>query len=850
MEIELHLGGHRDMASTSKELHHKTYYWSAYEGPSMQCAVKSINDLILDDCKVLFPDTYQELDLTRIQNRNSLFLYRIDSRLRNATSAVEAAEIADLMKEDKTSIQNLVTSLFRLEYESCLFGVAYGPRLDRCRDLYSRCPYYVGKQGSIFAFDEDFNICSEIEFKLRLKESKLLALNIINMVHIILNHSDGKLSEIWRSRQLLFDMCAPAHIFECMNPTGEVEFQQEVKTLEILTDTHVPMDDSTRNRLDLIYASVIEDIKDGKLPYIKDMHKAYTSLQLSRSERYTPEDFYVSMKATPQRYSGGPKESILNSVFEHDTLKEEDATKAFDEMVGYQSSYVDTMESNTPKYCIKTLLIRNGGKFKMRAIHIAENAIQDRCNWIHKKLVKALRCLASDCSKDQMKGRRFLQQKTLLWNLTPEESEKEGIYCFDFSNATDTMSQNFQYSVLNDLFCPEVANYWRLLSITQKHFFSKFVDDPIPYTQSEGQPQGLLGSFDAFSLGHHIMMLMVMKMCGLEQFSASKCYTVLGDDSVLTTVIPEYEHQDFPVYEAYKLVCEYANFIVNIDKSKLIHADSEVAEADFAKVTYINGSMCTPTPFRLALRYSSGSMADHIAVALWKISMDSPNHKEFAQCSLANEQYGSWVLRVLKSGLMPSLIQMKEGVENSSFVGRASYCIALSSLDSTVAHLLSGDKELAKIWKDPCGFDMLKSLDCSWIDKAPRDHKIWDVIEEEESKIEVWKTLYGADTEDSVLALLVGAMSRNIAADYDKVEEDLLQLQTIMKILASARVNPNYDVSEVFPEASESIAYFCKEISELIILRGSTKKPRKIGCILENAYALSQELDILLGNLV
>jgi hypothetical protein len=770
--------------------------------------------------------------------------------MRNATSAVEAAEIADMMKEDKSSLQNLVTSLFRLEYESCLFGVAFGPRPDRCRDLCSKCPYYVGKHSHIYAFDEDFNICYDIEFKLRLEESKLLALNIINMVHLILSHSDGKLSEIWRSRQLLFDMCAPAHIFECMNPTGEVELQQEIRTLQILTDTHVPMDGSTRSRLDIIYNSVIQDIKDGKLPYVKDMHRAYTSLQMSRNEVFTPKDYYVSMKATPQRYKKGPRESILNSVYEHDTLREHDATQAFDRMVGYQSSYVDTTESITPKYCIKTLLIRNGGKFKMRAIHIAENAIQDRCNWIHKKLVKALRELTSDCSKDQMKGRRFLQQKTLVWNLTPEESEKEGIYCFDFSNATDTMSQSFQYSVLYDLFCPEVADYWRLLSVTQKHFFSKFVSDPLPYTQSEGQPQGLLGSFDAFSLGHHIMMLMVMKMCGLEKYSANKCYTVLGDDSVLTTVIPEYEHQDFPVYEAYKLVCEYANFLVNMDKSKLIHADSSVAEADFAKVTYINGSMCTPTPFRLALRYSSGSMADHIAVALWKMSMDSPGYKEFAQCSLDDKPYGSWVLRVLKAGLIPSLSQMKEGVENSSFIGRASYAIALSSLDSTVAHLLCGDQELARIWKDPCGLDMLKSLDCSWIDIAPHDHKIWTVIEDEESKIDVWKSLYGADTDDTVLALLVGAMSRNIAADYDRVEEDLMQLQTIMKILALARKNPNYDVSEVFPEASESIAHFCKEVSELIILRGSTKKPRKIGCILENAYALSQELDILLGSLV
>jgi hypothetical protein len=339
-------------------------------------------------------------------------------------------------------------------------------------------------------------------------------------------------------------------------------------------------------------------------------------------------------------------------------------------------------------------------------------------------------------------------------------------------------------------------------------------------------------------------------MCGLERYSSRKCYTVLGDDSVLTTVIPEYEHRDFPVHEAYKLVCEYANFLVNMDKSKLIHADSSVAEADFAKVTYINGSMCTPTPFRLALRYSSGSMADHIAVALWKISMGSPDYKEFAQCSLADKPYGLWVLRVMKAGLIPSFDQMKEGVENSSFIGRASYSIALSSLDSTVAHLLSGDRELAKIWKDPCGFDLLKSLDCSWIDIASRDHKIWNVIEEEESKIDVWKALYGAEAEDTALALLVGAMSRNIAADYDKVEEDLLQLQAIMKILSQARRNPNYDVSEVFPEASESIAHFCKEVSEMIILRGSTKKPRKLGCILENAYALSQELDILLGNLV
>lgn len=835
------------MASTSKRRHTQEN-WAAYEGPSMQCAVRSINDLIHDDCLTLFGESFNYSSLGKIQERNSLFLYRIDSRMRNASSAVEAAEIAELMKEDKTSLQEFVASLFRLEYESCLFGVAFGANSNRCRDLCTKCPYYLGKRGHIFAFNKEFEICNDIEFKLRLSESKLLMLNIIEMVHLILGHSDGKLSEIWRSRQLLFDMCAPAHIFECMNPTGEVELNQEIKTLSILTDTHVPMDDITRHRVDQIYASVIEDIKTGKLRYVRDMHKAYQSLQMSQLERYSAKDYYVSMKATPQRFREGPRESILNSVFEHDSLRDHDATKAFDEMVGYQSHYNNECQK-APSISIKTLLIRNGGKFKMRAIHIAENAIQDRCNWIHKKLVKALSLLASDCSKDQMKGRRFLQQKTLTWNLTLDEEEKEGIYCFDFSNATDTMSQKFQYSVLHDLFCPEVANYWSLLSVTQKHFFSKFVSDPLPYTQSEGQPQGLLGSFDAFSLGHHIMMLMVMKMCGLEHHSARDCYAVLGDDSVLTTVVPEIRHQDLPVYEAYKLVCEYANFLVNMDKSKLIHADSTIAEADFAKVTYINGAMCTPTPFRLALRYSSGSMADKIAVALWKLSMDSPDSKGFIQCSIGNSPFGEWAIRVLKAGLIPSLQSMVEGVENSSFLGRASYAITLASMDSTVAHLLSGDRELARIWKDPCGLDLLKSVDCSWIDIAPSDHKIWEVIEEEESKISVWKSLYGAEADDTALALIVGAMSRNINVDYDKVEYDLSQLQSIMRVLSLARKNPNYDVSEVFPEASESIKYFCQEVSEMIMLRGSTKKPRKLGCILESAYSLSKELDILLGNL-
>jgi len=347
------------------------------------------------------------------------------------------------------------------------------------------------------------------------------------------------------------------------------------------------------------------DIQDDKKAYVREFCQALRQSRDFIESPFSDDDYYYSAKASSStiKYSEpnmrGRKKvsrrkecSILSSAWEIDSWSDHPVN----EVIGYKSSYNKVALDGYDDPIVVTSSI-NQHKIKRRIIHVGNNPTQDRCSYIHRRMIRFLAQIPSDCTLYQDGGVTFARRVT-----SQKYREKNGyptVLCLDFTNATDTLNQEFQCHCLGLLFKPEVVDFWKDLSSLQKRFRFAGKSPDKEYVQSTGQPQGLLGSFDSFALAHHIIMLMVMRHCELEEVEASHFYRILGDDSIICTTVPD--PADI-VLETYKGICEWANLTINLDKSRITRHVDSVAFAEFAKVSVLNGEIMTPPPIRILSR--------------------------------------------------------------------------------------------------------------------------------------------------------------------------------------------------------------------------------------------------------
>lgn len=835
-----------------------------YKGPDFATSKESILTLFKDDCESTgLTRLPQSKCMETISNTLDDYIHETECNLTRVKSSQQAADLADKMKEDDKLVQLLVESIFQsieAEDRGELTNLVYTPDMCTGYSICSRCPYYLKSKICLIGARVLGGLQSqEVVFNqvLKLSSSIKMVKLIFNVLHYIICNTSGEISELLRFKVLLEDLQLLMGAYKLMNPTGEIISQQEDKLYELLTSERQAITQEEILYCKSVLNQVFEDITSSNLPYVRDIQKGISVMRSELEKGFQLDDYYLSMKATPQIRDSNQerhRKSLLNSIIERDSYKEDPATQEFDDMIGYQSQYVK--DTDTIQCPIKTLMIQNPGKFKMRGIHIAENAIQDRCNFIHRCVSKGLKVMKTDCSHNQDKGRSFARDLTLQWKLSSVE-DRIGIYCLDFSNATDTMDQDFQNEILAFCLNSSVAKYWGMLSKSQKYFY-KHDGTIIPYCQKTGQPQGLLGSFDAFSIAHHFMMLMTMKICGFEKFFAEEFYRILGDDSILNTIKPEVEMPDYLVLDTYKRICYFANFIINDDKGIYTHATSSYASASFAKVNFMNGVNFSPTPYRLATLYVQTSAHDtqlgHLSVALWRGKVGYPGNQEFLSTSLSRFESGPWIIKMLRSGLIPALDYFITGEQlSSSQLGRASYCACLAVLDSTMQSLLMDDRELAiynpKRSHNDFGklFALFNEED---LNKVPNDHKIFHVLEESNRVDNFYNDLFNLHTlDDKCLRIASELLTRGVNGDNLERSVDLFNLIRIEKIIRKAANNPLVDVSEIFPEASISLKQFLEEIKLGLITRGLTKSPTRTAYILEESFKLYQRLADTLGYL-
>lgn len=630
------------------------------------------------------------------------------------------------------------------------------------------------------------------------KEPKIFAPLFVAMFKVALACHETKESEPYlfdELKQLAFSLFERGGLYNETNPDDKEWRRQEDESIKIVTNKPTRKE---RRWVMNAFNSVVKDIKEGvkKLkssrgraelkPYISEICNAlYTTEKFCHSP-YSEEDYYLSMAADAAIVKELRKyhisASLIKSAFEGDPL----AGCEFDKHVGYVSHY-NKVEVNQPWVAARQ--IPNPGKNKTRPVYFALAAIQDRCAYIHRRLAAVLARIPSDCTKHQENGILFTLKIS-----DPEFRENNrwpSVLAFDWSNATDKLWSWFQEQCLSLVFDKEVVNLWHQVSTCEKEFRHK--DGSITrYIQVNGQPQGLLGSFEGFAFAHHIIMLMVMKLNHLERFKGSEFYRVLGDDSIICSIIPDKRNR---VGAFYRAVCDWCNVPINLVKSTQILWDNPVALVEFAKVYAFNGEYFSPIPERLANRIGTAN-EDYYAFAgsIWGFRHGMNNQPMIR--NLIDKYYpdpidNNLAKIIFFSGIIPSYTDIGFELDISLGETDEAYKVALCywfvKIQSTFAMSIMSDKSKEKLsYEDKELKDAVQEL-------IPENlNFILDQIEDEEHKL-YYALQTNIDKRDTIQSFIgcSGDQALVIAATVKLTEEELNGIREVLAIYDDVLESPS-----------------------------------------------------------
>lgn len=179
---------------------------------------------------------------------------------------------------------------------------------------------------------------------------------------------------------------------------------------------------------------------------------------------------------------------------------------------------------------------------KTRVVAIVDVLTQSALEPVHKFLMDVVRCIPRDCTFDQDKGRRVI-----------EEISATGVpmWSFDLSNATDRLPRAFAVQVLEPILGPNITNLLVKVLVDREFHFTKRDHNFVPALShlerkkqfkrvevsgkvrySVGTPMGTLSCFTGFlAIPHHSIVQDCARSCGLPlPFSD---YVILGDDIVI-----------------------------------------------------------------------------------------------------------------------------------------------------------------------------------------------------------------------------------------------------------------------------------------------------------------------------
>lgn len=583
------------------------------------------------------------------------------------------------------------------------------------------------------------------------------------MAQFLLEEAELQWNQNSRSKfqQFSLVLLSLGKVYDDIRGNDDFIMQQEKEALVRLQTPDLELSEELTNLLD----SVLEDIySTDRLPYVADIKRQIRIGKYLESSFDEDKDFHISLRSTGTRVNGIGQKGLIASIVETDPLIEE--MKDFDNKVGYHSYYLsdNTVEGYTIKqYDRKTISIEQH-KLKRRIIHMCSNPIQDRAQWYHNRLARFVDSLPSDCTFRQHSG---IQRALIATSPEQVRVHKWNIYSLDLSNATDTLSRQYQ-QICIDLVMPNLGQYWSKL-VFHDHTFVFHDKSEATLSQRRGQPQGYKSSFPAFALAHHILMRMLMKLHGLEMMKPEDFYRVLGDDSLITVCDP-----DKSIMYDYIKLCGLVGWECHEDKGyKFFYDSDEHASAEFAKVRVMDGKVFTPVPLMLMLNTHKRSA--QLATCLFNIKR-----------GVVDSNLGSLVRRLQNMGnnlsedyihtmdllayfgygdfkhVQSSLDQVDD--EDAISFLQAFYKIKLRNtiLEQWLPSSVIGDASFSKKEKDPF-IGLENEEEFLSIFNIPDNHKYWYLVYKNEELINCLDSIFGEQVANKgVLGLELDEKERSI----------------------------------------------------------------------------------------
>jgi hypothetical protein len=215
------------------------------------------------------------------------------------------------------------------------------------------------------------------------------------------------------------------------------------------------------------------------------------------------------------------------------------------------------------------LLAEGGGK--TRVICIPDIWTQSVLKPIHQYLMNCLRRMPCDGTFGH----------EVLGNKVKKFTKHRQLFCFDLTAATDRFPLEIQKAALKPLLGDLVHEWSDLLVNRTFTFKSKEIRYKV------GQPMGLLTSWAAFSISHHI----IINYCKNDK----SFYAMIGDDVAISSV-----------EGARKYKALMKDIGVSINDTKSLIPKSNINVAEIAKRQFIAGNEISPVPPRVLVESTKG----------------------------------------------------------------------------------------------------------------------------------------------------------------------------------------------------------------------------------------------------
>jgi hypothetical protein len=278
------------------------------------------------------------------------------------------------------------------------------------------------------------------------------------------------------------------------------------------------------------------------------------------------------------------------------------------------------------------LLAEGGGK--TRVICIPDIWTQSVLKPIHKYLMNKLKWMPCDGTfSHEALGNR-------VRNLT----QHRGLFCFDLSAATDRFPLEIQKVVLKPLL-GDLVHAWSDLMVNRTFTFR---NKEISY--AVGQPMGLLSSWAAFSITHHV----IINYCKRDKTP----YAVIGDDMGMISEEGARRYQSL-----------MTQIGVSINDAKSLIPNRNTRVAEIAKRQFLAGNEISPIPPRVLIESTKSlqGLCEFLSVLASRTAkfrnLSELERTGIYSLILANKEFDSDKFQVTLSCPLPMYHPFKEYID-------------------------------------------------------------------------------------------------------------------------------------------------------------------------------------------